>query len=632
MGRDEHDVGPVETIDLINRDEERRALDRLVDAAREGLSGSLVLHGEPGIGKTVLLDYAVNRATGMQLARVTAIESEMELGFAAVHQLLLPFLPALRHLPAPQREALGSALGLVNAAAPDRFMVGLGILTLLADAASERPLLVVVDDAQWLDQVSAEILAFVARRVYADSIAFVFAVREPAGRRLPLEGLTELHVPGLSDASARDLLASAAKGPLDDAISARIVAETRGNPLALIELSGELTESQLAGVSALPEPLPVGSRLQQRYLRRIRVLPAETRTLLLLAASDPSGDTALLWRAGQGLGLTVSAAFPAEADELLTLAPRVEFRHPLIRSAAYHSASVARRRQAHQALAAATDPELDADRRAWHLAGAAAGPDEQVAAELEHCAERAGRRGGYAASAAFLARAAELTPDPGRRPGRRIAAAQAELAAGAPGRAQALLEQAVPEVQGPLERAMAQRLEGTIRVALGHGHETLPLMLAAAQALAPHDLRLGRDALLEAMEAAIFFRRSGSIEEPRLVARAAGEATPPPGSERTTTDVLLDGFTARFTDGYSAAVPHFRRAVTALRAGGDVRWFMLGCLAAGELWDLHAWHALASRWVQLCRENGALTILPIALQLLAGAEAAARPAFSGRLH
>ena len=613
----------METIDLINRDEERRALDLLVDAARKGISGSLVLRGEPGIGKTVLLDYAVNRATGMQLARVTAIESEMELGFAAVHQLLIPFLPALSHLPAPQRDALGSALGLVDAAAPDRFMVGLAILTLLADSASERPLLVVVDDAQWLDQVSAEVLAFVARRVYADSIAFIFAAREPGERRLPLEGLTQLQVPGLAATAARDLLGSVAEGPLDDAVGARIVAETRGNPLALIELSAELTEGQLAGGSVLPEPLPIGSRLQERFLRRVRALPAETQTLLLLAAADPSGDTDLLWRAAGNLGLPVSTAVPAETDRLLTLAPRVEFRHPLIRSAVYHGALVVRRRQAHQALAAATDPERDADRRAWHLAAAAAAPDEQVAAELEHCAERARRRGGYAASAAFLTRAAELTPDPGRQPARLLAAAGAELAAGTPGRAQALLERAAPEVQGPLQRAMAQRLEGTIRVALGQGHETLPLMLDAARALVPLDLSLGRDALLEAMEAAIFFRTSGSIEEPRLAALAAGEATPPPGFEPTTADMLLEGFTARFTAGYRAAVPHFRRAVTALRAGGDVRWFMLGCLAAGELWDLHAWHALASRWVQLCRENGALTILPIALQLLAGAEVAA---------
>ena len=621
--RDEHEVGPEERTDLINRDEEKRALDLLVSAASEGHSGSLVLRGEPGIGKTMLLDYAVNRASGMQVARVTGVESEMELGFAAVHQLLIPFLPALSHLPAPQREALSSALGLADVVVPDRFMVGLAILTLLADVASERPLLVVIDDAQWLDQVSAEVLAFVARRVYADSIAFLFAVREPGERRMPLEGLTEVRVSGLPDGPARDLLASVAEGPLDYAVGARIVAETRGNPLALIELSAELTEGQLTGSSVIPEPLPVGSQLQRRFLRQVRALPAETQALLLLAACDPSGDVNLLSRAAEGLGLTVSAAVPAETQRLLTVAPRVEFRHPLIRSAIYHGASVTRRRQAHRALAAATDPERDADRRAWHLAGAAMAPDEQVAAELEHSAERARRRGGYAASAAFLARAAELTPDPGGRSARRLAAAADELVAGAPGRAQALLEQATPELRGPLERAMAQRLEGTIRMTLGQGHETLPVLLAAAQALVPLDLRLGRDALLEAMEAAIFFRRPGSIEEPRLVALAAGEATLASGFEQTTADLLLDGFTARFTGGYRAAVPHFRRVVTALRAGGDVRWFMLGCLAAGELWDLDAWHALATRWVQLCRENGALTTLPIALQLLAGAEVAA---------
>ena len=633
MCPDEHEVGPEERTDLINRDEEKRALDLLVSAASEGHSGSLVLRGEPGIGKTMLLDYAVNRASGMQVARVTAVESEMELGFAAVHQLLIPFLPALSHLPAPQREALSSALGLADVAVPDRFMVGLAILTLLAGVASERPLLVVIDDAQWLDQVSAEVLAFVARRVYADSIAFLFAVREPGERRMPLEGMTEVRVSGLPDGAARDLLASVAEGPLDNAVGARIVAETRGNPLALIELSAELTEGQLTGSSVIPEPLPVGSRLQRRFLRQVRALPAETQALLLLAACDPSGDVNLLSRAAEGLGLTVSAAVPAEMQRLLTVAPRVEFRHPLIRSAIYHGASVTRRRQAHRALAAATDPEQDADRRAWHLAGAAMAPNEQVAAELEHSAERARRRGGYAASAAFLARAAELTPDPGRRSARRLAAAADELVAGAPGRAQALLEQATPELSGhleramslpgPLERAMAQRLTGAIRVALGQGHGTLPVLLEAARALLPLDLRLGRDTLLEAMEAAIFFRRPGSLEEPREVALAARAAPPVPDSEQTAADLLLDGFAARFTDGYEAAVPDFRRAIAALRASADVRWFMLGCLAAGELWDLDGWHALASRWVALARQRGALTTLPVALLLLNGAEVSA---------
>ena len=616
-------AGLVQNTALINRDHERQALDQLLDAARAGLSGSLVLRGEPGIGKTALLDYAADRASGMQVARVLAIESEMELGFAALYQLLVPFLDRIEELPEPQRDALGCAFGLkaTYAAAPDRFLIGLAVLTLLSTAAVEQSLLVVVDDAQWLDDVSAHVLAFVARRVYADGIALLFAVREPAGRRLPLAGITELWLPGLPDGDARALLASVAGERLDHVVAARLVTETRGNPLALIELPGELTEGHLSGGSLLPEPLPVGSLLQQRFLRQVQAMPSDTQALLLMAAADPSGDPGLLWRAADARGLSIDAAAPAETERLLTLLPRIAFRHPLIRSAVYHGASATQRRLAHQALAAASDPELDPDRRAWHLAAASAGPDEQVAAELERCADRASGRGGHTATAAFLARAAELTPEVGRQAARRLAAAQANLVAGAPGRALALVEQAAPSLPGPLERAMAQRLTGAIRMALGQGHGTLPVLLEAARALLPLDVRLGRDALLEAMEAAIFFRRPGSFTEPREVALAA--RTAPPVPEPTAADLLLDGFAARFTDGYEAAVPDFRRAIAALRASADVRWFMLGCLAAGELWDLDDWHALASRWVALARQRGALTTLPVALLLLNGAEVSA---------
>jgi DNA-binding CsgD family transcriptional regulator len=630
------DVGePAGNLALINRDEERHALDLLLDAANAGLSGALVLRGEPGIGKTTLLDYAVGRAGGMQVARVTAVESEMEIGFAALHQLLVPFLNRMDVLPSPQRDALGSAFGLIAAhvAAPDRFLVGLAALTLLSAAASERPLLVVVDDAQWLDDISAKVLAFVARRVDADGIALLFAVREDAGRRLPLEGLTEVRVPGLPDGDARALLAAVIDGPLDDGIAARLVAETRGNPLALVELPGALTEGHLTGGLPLPEPVPVGSLLQRRFLRQVQALPADTQALLLLAAADPSGDPALLWRAATEGGLTMEAAGPAEAERLLTLLPRVAFRHPLIRSAVYHGVPATRRRQAHRALAAASDPEFDPDRRAWHLAAASPGPDEQVAAELERCAGRASQRGGYAATAAFLARAAELTPDTGHQASRRLAAAQASLVAGTPGRALALVEQAAPSLPGPLERALAQRLTGAVRVALGQGHGTLPVVLDAARALLPLDLRLGRDTLLEAMEAAVFFRGPGSLEEPRDVARAAAAAPPASNGAQTTADLLLDGLVARFSDGYQAAAPYLSRALAALRAGMELRWFMLGCLAAGELWDLDAWHALASRWTALARQHGALTTLPIAMSLLAGAEiTAGRLAATAAIH
>jgi predicted ATPase len=425
---------------LIGRTDEQQTLRLLLEAATAGFSGSLVLRGEAGIGKTALLDYAIAQAraqaSGMQVARIAAVESQLEVSFAALHQLLIPFLPGMDVLPAPQREALRSAFGLstTEASAPDRFLVGLATLTLLAASSAQQPLLVAVDDAQWLDHVSAEVLAFVARRVYVDGIALLFAVREPEGQRLPLDGLNELRLSGLPERAARALLEAVVDGPLDDDVAARLVAGANGNPLALMELPGELRAGHLTGRLLLPEPFPLGTLLRQRFLRQVHALPVDTRTLLL-AAADPSGDPALLWRAATSLGLTPDAAATAEAERLLTVLPRVSFRHPLIRSAVYYSAPASQRRQAHQALAAASDPELDPDRRAWHIAEAASGPDEQVAAELERSAGRAAQRGGYPAAAAFLARAAEMTLDPGRQAARRMAAAQADLAGGNPARA-----------------------------------------------------------------------------------------------------------------------------------------------------------------------------------------------------
>ena len=327
-------------------------------------------------------------------------------------------------------------------------------------------------------------------------------------------------------------------------------------------------------------------------MRQVQALPANTQALLL---TDTSGDPVLLLRAAQARSLTIEAAAPAEAARLLTLLPTVSFRHPLIRSAVYHGAPATQRRRAHQLLAVATDAEHDPDRRAWHIAEASVGPDGHVANELEWSAGRASQRGGYPAAAAFLARAVDLTPDTSRRAARQLAAAQANLVAGAPSRALALVRQAEPSLPGPLERAMAW-LTAAVQMALGQGHGTLPVMLAAARTLRPLDVRLGRDALLEAMEAALFFRRSGRFDELREVALVARSAPSVPDSGQTVADLLLDGFTARFTSRHQAAVPHFRRAVAALQASSDLRGFMLGCLAAGELWDLAAWHALASRW------------------------------------
>ncbi|HTU08557.1 MAG TPA: LuxR family transcriptional regulator [Trebonia sp.] len=615
---------------LLDRRAERETIDGLLDAARDGLSGTLVLRGEPGIGKTSLLEYAVQQARGMRVARAAGIEPEMALSFAAVHQLLIPFLDRLDRLPAPQLAALRTMFGLEGGAPPNRFLAGLAVLTLLAGDAQERPLLLIIDDAQWLDRESAEVLAFVARRLYADPVACLFAVREPAEHELaerapPLDGLTSLQLRGLPKAQARELLVLLAGGPLDERVINRVVAETGGNPLALAGVAGELAGGRLASGSLPPGPLPVGSRLEERFLRQVRDLPADTRALLLLAAAEPSGDRGLLWRTAGRLGLDAEAAVPAEASGLAVFEPKVAFRHPLVRSAVYHGAPAGERRRVHGALAAVIDSGLDPDRRAWHRAAAAVGPDEQAAAELERSADRVRERGGYAATAALLARAAELTPHRSRRAERMLAAAQAELSAGVPGRAQELLEEAVPHLVGSLARAQAQGLDGRIRFALGKGGEAPSILLQAARAVRPLDPERAQGTLLEALEAALYAGRTATGAGPAEVARAVAEMTPVPSSQATITDLLLHGYSAVLTGVRAAGVPLLRRVIVALLArefpvAEGIRWLLLAGRAAGDLMDDTALHALASRAVQLARDAGALTTLPLALSLLGVSE------------
>jgi hypothetical protein len=416
---------------LLDRVSERVQIDRVLAAAGRGMSAVLVLQGEAGTGKTALLDYAIESAGDLGVVRLVGIESEAELGFAALHQLLVPYLGRLGSLPAPLRQALATAFGLRDGGPPDRFLVGLASLTLLSGAAAERSLLCVVDDAQWLDQESANVLAFVARRLHADAIGMMFALRDPSERHVPLDGLPTLRVRGLRPAEAGQLLASAAADEVNSGVSERIIAQTSGNPLALIELGRELSRGQLTGEIALPEPLPLGRSLQARFLSQVRSLPAATQILLLTAAADPTGDPALLWRAGQHLGFGINAAGPAEAHELVMIGPTLTFRHPLVRSAIYHGATLVDRQRVHQALAEATYPGSGADLRAWHRSEAATEPDEAVAAELEQAAERARSRGGWAATGAYLTRSAALTPDAAARLWRVLAAAQAENTAGA---------------------------------------------------------------------------------------------------------------------------------------------------------------------------------------------------------
>jgi DNA-binding CsgD family transcriptional regulator len=577
------------------------------------------------MGKTSLLDYAVDAATGFEVVRIAGIESEMQLGFAGLHRLLLPFLAAREELPRRQRDALGSAFGLVDGPPADRFLVGLAALSLLGDAALEGPRLCVVDDAQWLDDESVEALGLVARRLYADRIALLFGARDMLDGRVLLEGIPDIRVGGLPDDDAHTLLASVVDGPLDHQVARRIVAETQGCPMAIIELADELTSEELAGDGLLPDPLPLSGRLEEHFSRQIRVLPPATQTLLLVAAAEPSGDPRLVAEAALRLGSSPDAAEPARVERVFVIHPEARFRHPLIRSAVYSGASPADRRRAHEALAAVSDPDRDHDRRAWHLAAATLGTDEGVAAELEHAAGRAQARGGYSAAAAFLARAAALTPDEGRRVERVLAAANAHLTGGAPARARSLLDESA-HLGDPFQRAKAQRLEGTIRYALGEGQGTASALVNAARALEPFDIRLARATMLEALSASRVTGRFTAAGESEVeVARAARAMPLPVGCPATVADLFLDGDTALFLDGHAAAVPLLRHGIAALQADDSdsdegLQWLGIGCWAAGAVGDDAALHMLATRLVRNARDQGALVPLSIGLLFLAMSE------------
>jgi DNA-binding CsgD family transcriptional regulator len=599
---------------LLDRVQESAELDRMLAAIRDGLSSVLVLRGEAGIGKSALLDYTADHASDMQLARVIGVESEMDLSFAALHQLLIQFLDGIGRLPAPQRDALGTAFGRVEGPPPDRFLVGLATLTLLTDAAAERPILCVVDDAQWLDRVSVEVLGFVARRLFADRVGMLFAVREDERVPAVLEGLPQLRVSGLPGDEAGALLARSAGLPLEERVSQRIVAETGGNPLALLEFGGELTADERSGSVPL-YPLRFGGRLERLYLSRIRDLPEPARMLVLLAAADPSGEPAVLWRAADELGIDASTAESPAVDRLVIWEPTVRFRHPLMRSAAYYAAPLAARRRAHAALAHATDPVRDPDRRAWHLADAANGPDEQVAVALEQSAGRARARGGWVSGAVFLQRAAELTPEADRRVERLLDASAARLLVGEAGLARKLAEEATPLVADCLTRARAQRLEGLTLFAEGSPESTRAL-LDAARAFGPAEPRQARDTLLDAFGAAQSPGQSGGAAG--TVLRAVRDAPPAPGGQETLADFLLDGFAAMAEQRYADGAPLLRRAMAALTGGQSVtdevtRHFMAICLAAALLYDNSVLEAVERRWAAEFRDRGAIASLLVAL-------------------
>jgi DNA-binding CsgD family transcriptional regulator len=600
---------------FLGRTSEREVIERLLANVRGGQSAVLVVRGEAGIGKTALLQHAAGQASELRVERVTGMEAEMELAYAGIHQLCAPMLSRLDALPQPQQDSLRVALGLASGHVPDRFLVGLAVLGLLSDVAEERPLLCLVDDAQWLDAASGLILGFVARRLLAESVAIVVAVREPS-RSHDFDGLPELPLRGLAEQDAHTLLRKAVPGRLDDRVRDRIVAETRGNPLALLDLPRSMSAAELAGgFQLLAADIP--RHLEDHYLQRAEQLPTATQRLLLLAAAEPVGDAALVWRAARGLGIERSALAPAEDAQLIEIGARVRFRHPLVRSAAYRAAVVSERRAAHEALADATDPDTDPDRRAWHRAHAAVAADEGIAAELARSADRARARGGAAAAAAFLARAAELTPDPAVRGGRALAAAQAKFDAAASDTALELLATAELAPLDELQRARLERLRAEITFNRTRGAEAPALLLDAARRLEPLDAAMARETHLEAMAAAMFAGRLGADPGVGETASSALAAPPAPQPPRAI-DRLLDGLATRFTEGYTAAVPPLRAALDAFRrpqelTARDVRWLWLACRLAQELWDDELWHVLATSGVRVARDAGALSVLPMAL-------------------
>ena len=606
-------------MELRGRRGECDLLYRLIEAVRGGESRVLVVRGEAGVGKTALLEYVVEHASGCRVARAMGVQSDMQIAFAGLHQLLAPMLDRLEGLPAPQRRALRIVFGISPGPAPDRFLVALAVLSLLSDVAEERPLICVVDDEQWLDHASAQALAFVARRLDEESVGLLFAARTPSE---DLAELPQLVLDGLRDPDARALLDSVLTGPIDAQIRDRIVSEARGNPLALLELPRGVAQVELAGGFGLVGAVAVSRSIEETFRRRLEALPVETRRLMTLAASDPVGEPSLVWRAAQRLAIGSVAATPAVDAGLLELGALVRFRHPLVRSVAYRSASRHDIQEMHGALAEATDAQVDPDRRAWHRAQAAAGPDEEVADELERSAGRALERGGLAAAAAFLERAAGLTVEPLRRRERALAAAQAKQQAGAPDAALRLLAAAEQGPLGEFQRAQVGLLRAQIAFAVNRGSDAPALLLQAAKELEPLDVRLARDTYLEALSAAKFAGRLASGGGVREAAEAA-RAAPAPAPPLRASDLLLDGLAVLLAAGYAAGAPTLKLALEAFRSAdipGDeaLRWTWLACRTAIDLWDYETWDVLSIRLVELTRDAGALAAPPLALTLRMG--------------
>jgi DNA-binding CsgD family transcriptional regulator len=618
--------GPV----LRGRDLECAALDELVPAHPTG-ARVLVLRGEAGVGKTALLEHLSAQATSYRAVQVAGVESDMELAFAGLHQLCTPLLGHLQELPSPQRDALDVAFGRGAGAAPDRFLVGLAVMSLMAAVAADRPLLCVVDDAQWLDQVSLQTLGFVARRLLAEPVVLAFAVRECPEA---LRGLPELEIAGLSDSVARDLLESVMVGGIDPRVRDRIVAETRGIPLAILEVPRNVSPTELAGGFWIYGKRSSTAAIEGDFVRRIQELPADTRLLLLTAAAEPVGDTALFLRAATRLGIPVDALGLAEAEGVIEFGTRMRFLHPLMRSAAYRAADLMDRRTVHGALADVTDPRSDPDRQAWHRANAAAGPDESVAVALQESASRAQSRGGVAAAAVFLERATALTSDARLRGARAIAAAEAKREAAAPEAAGDLLAIAELAPLTPLQRARVARMRAQMDFTRSRSgapgaprtSDAAAALLRAARRLETLDDDAARETYLESISAAMY---AGRLGDPRVLTEAARAGLDAIFRMPTVTrpiDLLLHGMACRIIDGPGAGSDHLRRALHswnehAKNDTGPVQNWPFPIVqesAAHELWDDDVLLQISTDMVRRARDAGALAVLAPALTYRAG--------------
>ncbi|MFF5085404.1 ATP-binding protein [Actinoplanes sp. NPDC000266] len=598
-------VEAVDKTDLVGRHREQDELDALLGAVRSGQSRALVLRGPAGGGKTALLEVLTGRAGPVRVLRAVGVESESEIAYSALLQLCMPLLDHLDRLAVPQRKALSTAFGLAEGPAPERLLVGVAVLGLLAEAAADQPLLCVVDDAQWIDRASAVTLGFVARRLSGESVGLVLAARDAAG----FEGIPELPVEGLAEPDARALLDSVLIGPVDPRVRDRIVAETRGNPLAILELPRGLTPAELAFGFDGYSRAPLENRVEEGFRRRIAALPAETRTVLLAAAVEPVGDAQLLWRALDRLGVGARAAAPAQRERLLEVGTRVRFRHPLVRAAAWHSGEPAELRQVHAALAEVTDPALDPDRRAWHRAQAVLGKDDEVAAELEGSADRARARGGWSAASAFLERAASLATDPARRGSLLVSAAEAAAYAGSYDRVTGLLSAAEMAPLDGLRQTLVSRLRAEVDFALRSKREAFAPLLAAAQRLAAADPQACRDTFLLAVTAAMHTGRFGG-DDLRRAALSARELAP---AGETFPDLLLAGLVSWVLDGRTQSLPLLHRAL----AVADSRFIWLTSQVGYEVYRLDLVKEMSEAAIRAAVESGALSLLPNALGIRA---------------